>query len=451
MKNILELLESKGISSKKVSAAKGGEYHSPCPGCGGDDRFCVWPEQHEGQGSYWCRQCNKAGDAIQFLRDFDGMSYPEACQALDVDMPQKEQFRTPHVKSNKGGGATGWQSSASNEPAALWQVKADKLVGWAHEQLLENKSEMRRLLERGITKKLVQKYLLGWIPEDMWRHRKSWGLPDELKKNGKVKRLWIPEGLVIPMGKNDHAVRIRIRRQAGEPRYYALPGSNMDCLILTDKEKDRLAVVVESELDAVLLVRFVADLAVIIALGNSSRKPDPAAVEKLADADLILLAVDYDAGGNKQVAWWRDHFPRTKHWPVPAGKDPGDAYKNGLDLRDWVVAGCPTGWLTSPSLLGVHPDPPPVSEKVGDSSAAMAERVVVPPGVLQLQELLKNTPVVIENTGARTSIRAPQRWSDQFWEESKQISQLVYFDSEVFSWITNHPDQKITADNLIKQ
>jgi DNA primase len=451
MKNVLELLESKGISSKKASSTKGGEYHSACPGCGGDDRFHVWPEQNEGAGSWWCRQCGKGGDAIQFLRDFDGMSYPEACRALDVDLPGKEQFRTPHVKSKKGGAPGNWQPSGGDAPAALWRERADKLVAWSHEQLLENKTEMRRLLERGITKKLAKEFVLGWMPEDKWRHRKSWGLPEELKKNGKVKRLWIPSGLVIPMIQNGHAARIRIRRPAGEPRYYALPGSNMDCLVVSENEKDRLAVVVESELDAILLVRYVDDLSVIIALGNSSRKPDAAAADKLGAADLILLAVDYDTGGNNQVVWWLERFPRTKHWPVPAGKDPGDAHKAGIDLRSWVVAGCPTGWLTSPSLLGVHPDPAPVPEKVRDSSAAMAERVVVPSGVLQLQELLKNTPVVIENTADRTSIRAPQRWSDQFWEKSKQISQLVYFDPEVFSWITNHPDQKIMADNLIKQ
>ena len=467
MKNVLELLESKGISSKKASTAKGGEYHSACPGCGDftkpdSDRFHVWLEQNKGQGSYWCRMCKKAGDAIQFLRDFDGMSYPEACKALDVELLAKEQFRTPHVKSQKGGAPASWQAVGGADPAALWREKADKLVGWAHGQLLENKSEMRRLLARGITQKLVKQYLLGWIAEDMWRHRKSWGLPEELKKDGKAKRLWIPGGLVIPQIIDNRATRIRIRRPAGEPRYYALPGSNMDCLVLSESKKERLVVVVESELDAVLLVRFAADLALIIALGNSSRKPDPAAVEKLAAADLILLAVDYDAGGNNQVAWWRAHFPRCKHWPVPAGKDPSDAYiggpvvraawQTGVDLGAWVTAGCPTGWLTSPSLLGVHPAAVVVAEKPVASAgvAPMGAGVAAPAGVLQLQELLKNTPVIIENTAERTSIRVARRWSERNWDQSKQISQLVYFDAEVFAWITNHPDPQITAGNILK-
>ena len=37
-----------GTKIKKASARSGGEYHSPCPKCGGTDRFCVFPEQPGG-------------------------------------------------------------------------------------------------------------------------------------------------------------------------------------------------------------------------------------------------------------------------------------------------------------------------------------------------------------------------------------------------------------------
>jgi len=449
-KDVLELLEGKGISPKKASAAKGGEYHSACPGCGGDDRFHVWPEQNSGAGSYWCRQCGKGGDAIQFLIDFDGMSYPEACRALDVDLPEKQQFRTPHVKPQGKGAAAGWQPVGGGDPAEMWRQKAEKLVERAHLQLIENEKQMRWLLERGILKKMVIEHRLGWVPEDFWRHRQSWGLPEELKENNKPKRLWIPQGLVIPRLTGGRPDRIRIRRPEGEPRFYAMPGSNMDCMVLGGGDKRRLAVVIESELDAILLARFVPDLAVIIALGNSSRRPDPAAAEILNAVDLILLALDYDAGGNNQVAWWQDNFPRSKHWPVPAGKDPGDAFK-GVDLRAWVIAGCPKGWRVPPSLLGTRAAAVPAQDPASGSEIADKETApAVPPGVLKLRELLENTPVVIDNTDERTSIRSARSWSGQNWQKSKDISALVFSDPEVFEWILNHPDQKITAENIIK-
>lgn len=83
--NVLGLAE-KRVRLKKVSATYGGEWQGPCPSCGGTNRFHVWPEQHEGKGSYWCRGCDKVGDNIQFLIDFEGMTFKEACRHLNVSL-----------------------------------------------------------------------------------------------------------------------------------------------------------------------------------------------------------------------------------------------------------------------------------------------------------------------------------------------------------------------------
>jgi len=450
--NVLDLLAQKGIAARRVSTNKGGEWHSPCPdpGCGGDNRFHVWPEQNGGKGSYWCRQCGKKGDNIQFLRDFDGLSFQEACRRLDVEMSGKQQFRTPHVKLKNGGTAGGWQPTSSGEPKDLWQEKARKLVDWAHGKLLENKSQMRWLLERGILKKMVEQYQLGWIPEDMWRPRSAWGVMDEFKKNGKKLKLWIPKGLVIPFIAEAPAafdrkiLRIRIRRPEGEPRYYALKDSNMDCLIVG--KPGRLAVVVESELDAILLDRYCGDIAAIVALGNSSRKPDTKTAAVLKGSTVILLAVDFDHAGINQVPWWREHFEQAKFWPVPDSKDPGDAFKAGVDLRAWVIAGCPKGWHVEPSLLGVSQrDDDPVADDAPLGDLMPYEKIK------ELAELLKDTPVFISNTAKRTGLHAPQVWIDRNWKTYQAISQLIYFDEDVIDYIRSHPEQRINAVNLKKK
>ena len=51
MADILQLLRMKVDPARivKASGAKGGEYHSPCPLCGGDDRFMVFPDQEGGE------------------------------------------------------------------------------------------------------------------------------------------------------------------------------------------------------------------------------------------------------------------------------------------------------------------------------------------------------------------------------------------------------------------
>lgn len=79
--DLLTLLES-DTPLRRVSSTNGGEYAGPCPFCGGYDRFRVWP----GKGRYWCRGCGRSGDAIQYLRDFYGLSFTEARRALGMDI-----------------------------------------------------------------------------------------------------------------------------------------------------------------------------------------------------------------------------------------------------------------------------------------------------------------------------------------------------------------------------
>lgn len=60
---------------------QGGEHGAPCPACGGDDRLRIWVDDETPAGRYWCRQCGESGDAIAWLMDWEGMTFPEACEA----------------------------------------------------------------------------------------------------------------------------------------------------------------------------------------------------------------------------------------------------------------------------------------------------------------------------------------------------------------------------------
>jgi len=61
-----------------VSSTNGGEYAGPCPGCGGRDRFRVWPAL----GRFWCRQCNKKGDTITYLIEFRKVTFRVAAHLV---------------------------------------------------------------------------------------------------------------------------------------------------------------------------------------------------------------------------------------------------------------------------------------------------------------------------------------------------------------------------------
>jgi len=327
---IIELLNFDGINPQRKSATNGGEYSSSCPICGGKDRFLCWPEEKNG-GRWWCRQCGKGGDCIQYLRDIRGLSYVEACQYLGQE---PEQHTLSEPRENK----STWKPRQYKTPGELWSQKAGAFVKWA-EQLLKSKNNYAELCgnqsshnyleeKRGLSFETIKKYSLGWNDSDKYRRRKDWGLDD----NGK--KLWIPKGVVIPYFRNGVLQRVRIRTGL-EPPYYFLPGSNANSMILnTDRS---ISIIIESELDAMLINQECKELVSVIALGNAQTRPDEYTEKLLRESDLILIALDGDRAGAKETwQWWIKNFDQAKRCPPIGGKDPGEMWQAGIDLREWV-------------------------------------------------------------------------------------------------------------------
>jgi len=132
MKNVLELA-GKRVQLRKAASTNGGEWQGPCPGCGGKDRFHVWPNQREG-GSYWCRPgkgCGKYGDNIQFLIDFEGMTFRQACNELRINVPERPAGWRPDVPRPK----PAFNPETSAAPGEIWQERAETFIAWAQGHL----------------------------------------------------------------------------------------------------------------------------------------------------------------------------------------------------------------------------------------------------------------------------------------------------------------------------
>ncbi len=318
---ILGLLQQDGNQLKKVSNTHGGEYAGPCPFCGGDDRFRVWPEQDR----FWCRQCGKAGDSIQYLRDTKGMTYMQACDALRAE---------PRVKPSTRQERAVWTPRETITPQKTWQEKASAFLAWTEKHLQENGNVNQWLNnDRGLTEETIKQAHLGWNPKDLYRDRNTWGLEDIGKK------LWLPGGLVIPYQVEGKLIRLRIRRpDPGKgARYPLVPGSDTKAMILPGPNK--AVVVVESELDAILLHQEAGDIVTTVSLGNAQTRPDEKTHSLLGRAEEILLSLDSDKAGVKEtLVWWKGRYP-AKWWPVPEGKDPAEAMQVGIDLKTWIMAG----------------------------------------------------------------------------------------------------------------
>ena len=335
---LLDLLNQDGLEFKPATRD---QWRGPCPECGGEDRFCVWPDQGNG-GRWWCRGCEKQGDAIQYLREFRGLAYREACQYLGQEPKSRYgslRERNPKAKRDN------WTPKGIASPVALWQEVAQSFLAMTEKALWGRAGKwfLDWLHRRGLRDETIRAARLGWNSSDRpslhQPSREEWGLPEEIIDGKPGGRLWLPKGFVIPLLQGGQVARLRVRRFEEEgPRYVTIPGSS-SCPMVLGKDSQAM-VVVESELDGLLLHQEAGDLVGVVVLGSVSIRPDRKAFEILFRAEIILVALDSDdAGAREAWGWWQAHFPRARRWPVPDGKDPGEAWQKGVDLRSWILAG----------------------------------------------------------------------------------------------------------------
>jgi len=351
---ILETLRNFSFDMKKINDS---EYAGPCPFCGGDDRFRVWP----GTGKYWCRQCKRRGDEIQLVRDYKGFSYIEACHYIGIQPKARKQGLTGFNRNE-------WQPKPLKpKPCNPWQTQARLLVDWTTKMLRGNKSAINWLRsERGLSKETIRAASLGWNHNDVFRERSEFGLdPVISEKTGKPKKVWIPAGLIIPYIVGDKVIRVRIRRSDTGPgdRYTLLPGCNMEPMVF-GKNKSTLSII-ESELDGLLVNQEAGDIVGVVAMGNAQARPDQETDKTLRQTDLILNSLDNDEAGAKE-AWtfWKKHYRQVERWPCVGGKDPGEMIKAGVDIKTWINAGIKKYKIEWIDPLKPEADPPKPKLKI---------------------------------------------------------------------------------------
>lgn len=335
---LLELVEVAGISAKRVSSTGGGEYHSPCPKCGGTDRFFFHPawQMKRCQGIYRCRQCGIYGDSIQFCRDILGLTWEEAVKKCHAEVRLENnrsnfRYKKPERKFAEG-----------SPPNDTWKAKALSFVDYANNYLLNNPSYMQFLSKRGISQTTIEKYKIGFT-----ENKKSYdgayrvpcqdfGLPKAEKK------LWIPSGYVIPsLEPSGEVIRIKIRRSKWTPqdkiaKYIALQGSMYGMTIVGDRSRQTL-VIVESELDAYSLIEKISDVALIIACGGNTKNPDRF-TDHLIKTRRAFICHDNDEGGEAMKSMWSKLYPKAISISTPSGKDIGEFIEKRRDFSNWINA-----------------------------------------------------------------------------------------------------------------
>ncbi len=183
---------------KKIGNTGGGEYHGPCPFCGGRDRFAVWPNGDNG-GRWWCRHCNRGGDALAFIMEYQALDFNAACEVLRLDVPEQPGQKTPRAPQPEV-----WASDLKDAPCfeKEWQWKAETFADACAAALWYawEGSAGNYLESRGITKQMAVVANLGLNRAD---YHDTWGSVE----------VFLPRGITIPWEIEQQLYNVRVRRR----------------------------------------------------------------------------------------------------------------------------------------------------------------------------------------------------------------------------------------------
>ena len=156
----------------RISGTQGGEWAGPCPFCGGEDRLHVNPRR-PGGGRWYCRQCTpRGGDAIDYLRRREHVTFGEALARLADLAPSAglAPCLRSQVARERYPDGRAWQDPA-------WQRGARKLARAASWRLagLEGEAGRAYLVGRGILPEVWQAWGLGFA--EVWHPVRKANLP----------------------------------------------------------------------------------------------------------------------------------------------------------------------------------------------------------------------------------------------------------------------------------
>ena len=142
--------------------------------------FSVAPDK----GIYYCFGCHKGGNAVNFMMEIEGLSYPDAVRALakraGLEVPDDEQYQSKYRQQERL-----W--ALHKEAARFFHAKL---------QAPEGAAALQYALGRGMPKSTIINFGIGYAP-DTWS-----SLTDHLRKKGYTDQELRDSGLVTVSKKN---------------------------------------------------------------------------------------------------------------------------------------------------------------------------------------------------------------------------------------------------------
>ena len=352
--DLISLIEQRSpVRLIRKASTDGGEYWGNCPWCGGVDRFHVWPHSSS-RPHYWCRGCNAKGDAIQFLKDYEGMSFMDACQELGI-MPGD-------YSSYKG---TLSPLGTSPAPCAAWQGTAEDFMYAAMKALHSKSGTAYReyLLARGITIETMLSKKIGYVPlkDARWIETpfEKWGLTEEMLTADQWAKgcVRIPDGLFFPhFGPDGKTWKLSMYRPLAQllPEYKRgqIVGSK-ECLLNEDKiSQDKPVIMTESFLDAISIEQAAGDVVTPVSTDGTKGCRSLRIQAVIQYAPYVLQSFDNDDAGHEGAKWWSVTIQNCIRWSTVPSNDVNEMLMSydEVEVLAWVHNGIKnaTGRITKP-------------------------------------------------------------------------------------------------------
>ena len=287
-----------------------GEWAGPCPLCrAGDDRLRVWPSK----GRWWCRVCERGGDAIDWVMATEGLSFDVAVDRLlknTPSIPAGPKF-TPAPKAQPAG----------------WQKRAERALAEAQANLRPDSPGAEYLGRRHLLSQTWRAFGLGY---GMARYPET---EDELPA---IAIPWYRGGKLT-------AIRYRFIDPPGKHRLTSLPGSQFSGQLFggqalpgwvflppdegrTNSERWHTLVVCEGEINAMSIWQVAHQTGVhVLSLGSESSKV-PDGLNAIAQRyGRVIVWMDKP----QRVRQVMRHIPGADGIPSPGGRDANDLLQAG--------------------------------------------------------------------------------------------------------------------------
>ena len=328
---------------KKVASTNGGEYHGPCPFCGGEDRFMVQPNHRNG-GRWKCRQncqSEKWQDSISFVMEYENINFRDAIQRLGLKGEQRSY--KPAVRNTNstpvhvGGNLDMSRPALSNMD---WKQSARRFAEDSYRHLWSRAGAQARdyLAGRGFDLEKLRCFTsVGYNPNYL---HMMWGDTE----------VHLLQGIVLPTvlweTPQHDVVRIQIRpdkQRPGRGKYVQVKGGT-DAFHYPYKMKHLYAgctvVLCEGIFDALSIPSYAP--VVPVSLGSTTACQKRRFVIELSRAGRVVVVTDSDVTkdgkrpGDACANWWLKALGDRAVRLRPTAKDVNDMLTGGEDMMGWL-------------------------------------------------------------------------------------------------------------------